>query len=77
MTAFNEKAPAAAMPVAGAGTRQPKSTSGNHTTGISADESLALIRRSQVLIRGIAQTLDRMSDTADRISAEIARAVSR
>ncbi len=48
----------------GAVARLSESTSGNHTTGISADESLALIRRSQVLIRGIAQTLDRMSDTA-------------
>lgn len=48
----------------GAGARQSESTSGNHTTGISADESLALIRRSQVLIRGIAQILDRMSAAA-------------
>ena len=64
MTAFNEKAPAAAMPVAGAGTRQPKSTSGNHTTGIGADESLSILRGAQSVMRGIAQTLDRMSDTA-------------
>lgn len=64
MTAFNEKAPAAAMPVAGAGTRQPKSTSGNHTTGIGADESLAILRDAQAVMRGIARTIDRMSAAA-------------
>ena len=64
MTAFHEKTPGPAVTGLGAGTTSSKSTSGNHTTGISADESLALIRRSQAVIRSIARTLDRMSAAA-------------
>jgi hypothetical protein len=62
--AASKEAPGPEGAGSGAETRLSESTSGNHTTGISADESLALLRRSQVLMRGIAQILDRMSDTA-------------
>jgi hypothetical protein len=48
----------------GAGTRQPKSTSGNSSTGVGADESLAILRDAQAVMRGVARTIDRMSAAA-------------
>lgn len=63
MTAFHERSPRPGGDRAGAGTSS-KSASQDCTPGISADESIELLRRSQAVMRGIARTIDRMSATA-------------
>jgi len=62
--AASKEAPGPEGAGSGAGARQSKSLPGNSSTGVGADESLAILRDAQAVMRGVARTIDRMSDTA-------------